>query len=586
MSRASYLRRPLTALLVAAALAASVLMAAVVLASPAQAATLTVTTAADERNTNNQCSLREAIINANQDNQSGSADCPAGVAEDTINFNLVSPATITLGSPLPSIIAISQSSGLIIDGGSADITISGDNKYRVFEVAFAKVTLSNLTVANGNAAGAGGGGIYNFGDTLTVSNSTISGNVAFGGGGIYNEPSGTLTVSNSTLSGNSSSSGGGGIVNGGTLTVSNSTLSGNSASGGGGIWNNGGTLTLSNSTLSGNSSSPGDSGSILNNNTATLKNTIVSGGSCLIVGGTPGTFNDGGNNLDSGTSCGFSATNNSLSSTDPMLGPLADNGGPTKTHALLAGSPAIDKGVAVAGITTDQRGVARPQGPAPDIGAFEFFEDTISPSGTVLINNGAARTNSTAVTLKLSATDPAPSFGVAQMRFSNNGSTWSGWEAYATTKGWTLGNANGTKTVYAQFKDGAGNVSVAAQDAIVLDTIKPTVSGLQPAAGATNVSIGANVVATFSETMQKSTLTNPANFKLYRRTATGSYNRITNVTLTTNVAGTKVTLNPYGDSATRLARNTTYKAEVTTGVKDLSGNAMAANQVWTFKTVS
>jgi CSLREA domain-containing protein len=78
MSRTSYLRRPLAALLMAAALAASVLMAAVVLASPAQAATFTVTTAADEQNTNDQCSLREAIINANQDNQSGSTDCGAG----------------------------------------------------------------------------------------------------------------------------------------------------------------------------------------------------------------------------------------------------------------------------------------------------------------------------------------------------------------------------------------------------------------------------------------------------------------------------------------------------------------------------
>jgi hypothetical protein len=227
----------------------------------------------------------------------------------------------------------------------------------------------------------------------------------------------------------------------------------------------------------------------MNAGTVSLKNTIVanspSGGNCA------GTITNGGYNLDSGTSCGFGTANNSLSGEDPLLGPLADNGGPTWTHALLEGSPAIDKGVAVAGITTDQRGVARPQGPAPDIGSFEF-----------------------------------------------------------------------------------------------VDTIKPTVTGLQPAPTATDVSIGANVVATFSEKMTKSTLTNPANFKLYKRTATGTYTRITNVTLTTNVAGTKATLNPYGDSATRLARNTRYKAEVTTGVKDLSGNAMAANKVWTFKTVS
>jgi hypothetical protein len=214
-----------------------------------------------------------------------------------------------------------------------------------------------------------------------------------------------------------------------------------------------------------------------------------SGGNCS------GTVTNGGYNLDSDGSCGFGTTNHSLSGTtdnplNPQLGSLANNGGPTLTHALLAGSPAIDKGNSF-GATTDQRGVARPQGAAPDIGSFEAE-----------------------------------------------------------------------------------------------DTIKPTVIGLQPAAGATGVSIGANVVATFSEKMQKSTLTNPANFKLFKRTATGTYIRITNATLTPNVAGTKATLNPYGDSATRLARNTRYKAVVTTGVKDLSGNAMAANKVWTFKTVS
>ena len=250
-------------------------------------------------------------------------------------------------------------------------------------------------------------------------------------------------------------------------------------------------MTVSNSTLSGNIAYAGISG-IVNYGPATLKNTIVanspSDGQCGGTNGVP--ITDGGYNLDSGTSCGFGTANNSLSGVDPMLGVLADNGGPTKTHALLEGSPAIDKGNSF-GATTDQRGVARPQGAAPDIGAFE-----------------------------------------------------------------------------------------------VEDTKKPTVIGLQPAAGAINVSTGANVVATFSEKMQKSTLTNPANFKLYRRTATGSYIRITNVTLTPNAAGTKATLHPYGDSATRLARNTRYKAEVTTGVKDLSGNAMAANKVWMFKTVS
>ena len=118
MSRTSNLRRPLAALLMGAALAASVVMAVVVLASPAWAATYTVTNNADS----GAGSLRQAIIDANT---------TTGVA-DTINFSLGSSATITLTSAqLPP---ITDGAGLTIDGGSANITISGDNQYRVFEV--------------------------------------------------------------------------------------------------------------------------------------------------------------------------------------------------------------------------------------------------------------------------------------------------------------------------------------------------------------------------------------------------------------------------------------------------------------------
>jgi hypothetical protein len=84
--------------------------------------------------------------------------------------------------------------------------------------------------------------------------------------------------------------------------------------------------------------------------------------------------------------------------------------------------------------------------------------------------------------------------------------------------------------------------------------------------------------------MQKSTL-NKANFKLYKVTATGPI-QITNVTVTPNSTGTKATLNPYGSSATLLAKNTRYKAVLTTGVKDLAANALGANKVWYFRTVS
>jgi hypothetical protein len=92
--------------------------------------------------------------------------------------------------------------------------------------------------------------------------------------------------------------------------------------------------------------------------------------------------------------------------------------------------------------------------------------DTAKPSGTVLINNGATSTASRTVTLKLRATDPAPASGVAQMRFSNDGRTWSAWQTYATSKSWTLTSGAGTKTVYVRYKDRAGNISAKAKDSI------------------------------------------------------------------------------------------------------------------------
>jgi hypothetical protein len=273
--------------------------------------------------------------------------------------------------------------------------------------------LDGVTVRHGRCNGAcnilggafpnGGGGIFNSG-TLTVTKSVISENLGEYGGGIDNE--GTLTVINSTISGNTGLFEGGGIRNfkGGTftLTVINSTFLGNTASLGGGIFSDG-TANVANSTFSGNTASNWGGGISAENtffvinstflgNTAAfggsginnaneggtvlvvLRNTIMannSGGNCL------GPIFNGGNNLDSGTTCGFGFINLSMSNTDPMLGPLADNGGPTQTMKLLAGSPAIDMGDAdtcrvspVSGV--DQRGVIRPQGAGCDIGAYEY----------------------------------------------------------------------------------------------------------------------------------------------------------------------------------------------------------------------
>jgi hypothetical protein len=293
--------------------------------------------------------------------------------------------------------------------------------------------MSTLTVSDstlsGNSARDSAGGIYN-GGTLTVSNSTLSGNSATGpssyGGGIYNAGypySATLTVSNSTLSGNSAYYGGG-ISNFGTLTVSDSTLSGNSANGngyfngpGGGIYNYTGTLTVSNSTLSGNSASYGGgiytAGTVFRPSTLTVssstlsKNFASAGGGLYIYDGysvsvlhntlIAGNFRDptgttrddvsgelnfrGSYNLI-GDGTGMTGLSNGVNGNlvgsasapiDPLLGPLADNGGPTLTHALLSGSPAIDAGDNTDAPEWDQRGPGfrRIVNGTIDIGAFE-----------------------------------------------------------------------------------------------------------------------------------------------------------------------------------------------------------------------
>ena len=93
--------------------------------------------------------------------------------------------------------------------------------------------------------------------------------------------------------------------------------------------------------------------------------------------------------------------------------------------------------------------------------------DTVIPRGTISINGGAYSTVSRYVTLRLSASDLSPASGVAYMRFRNSGTiTWSSWVAYATSKSWTLTTGADTKTVYVQYRDGAGNPSAAASDTI------------------------------------------------------------------------------------------------------------------------
>ena len=236
------------------------------------------------------------------------------------------------------------------------------------------LTVQSSTLS-GNSTSRGGGIRNYFGSTATVSNSTFSGNSAFNGGGIANN-SASLAISNSTFSGNSASRGGG-IDNRGTLTVQNSTLSGNSAFNGGGIYSGGflSTVAVMNSTLSGNSAFNGGgiySGGILS--TVAVMNSIVAAQTGGADCSADGTFNSGGYNIESATSCNFIQASDlrNVTSASLALQPLANNGGPTQTQALGLTSVAVDRipvgaleaNGCVAGTSTDQRNAPRAEAQA------------------------------------------------------------------------------------------------------------------------------------------------------------------------------------------------------------------------------
>jgi predicted outer membrane repeat protein len=258
---------------------------------------------------------------------------------------------------------------------------------------FRSATVAGSTFSGNSAGSDSGGGIYSEGSfsgsaTLSVTASTFQGNSsAFFGGGVFSGSQNTATVATSKFSGNSSLLGGG-IANFGTasLSVVNSTFSGNSAVfAGGGMYNasfdGSASLAVTSSTISGNSSANG--GGIFNFDAATIRNTIVALNTGDFGPDVSGIFTSSGFNLigigDGST--GFTATGDQVgtaaSPIDPVLGPLADNGGPTETMALLPGSPALNAGDPALAGTTDRRGVLRPQGPGVDIGAFELEYHTV-----------------------------------------------------------------------------------------------------------------------------------------------------------------------------------------------------------------
>src|SRR5438034_4614339 len=316
-----------------------VLFCAVAISAYANIITVTTT------NDSGPGSLRQALADANDGDTITFA--VAGAISLT-SAELVITNNITISGPGADLLAVSRAANAA--------------PFRIFHVMLGHtVIIEGLTISNGSVLNAFGGGIYNFESALTVISCALASNSALGqqgsGGGIFSNGGGaggnaSLIIINSALSGNAATTGGAIDNNGSSgmanLTISNSTLSGNSASfAGGGVNDNtaNGTasITITNSTLSENTSA----------NISMFKEGMLDIGNTVLKAAVSGvnldigklvTVTSRGYNVSSDDGGGFLTGPGDQINTDPMLGPLQDNGGPTFSHALLPGSPAINAG--------------------------------------------------------------------------------------------------------------------------------------------------------------------------------------------------------------------------------------------------
>jgi hypothetical protein len=195
--------------------------------------------------------------------------------------------------------------------------------------------------------------------------------------------------------------------------------------------------------------------------------------------------------------------------------------------------------------------------------SLEFsWADVQSPGGSIAVDGGAAVTSTTAVTLDLNASDPVPASGVTQMRFSNDGTSFSAYQPYAASAMWTLMPGSGTKTVYAQFVDAEGNTSAIVSDTIKLDDVGPRAKRVDPSKGAKDVSTRTKIKIRASEKLAKITVTKKT-VVLKQRGAPG---RVA-VRITYDASTRTIVVSPKR----RLRGETAYAVKVK-AVEDVAGN--------------
>jgi hypothetical protein len=379
-------------------------------AAPAHAATFVVNNTGDAGDfssadgkcqtgaANGVCTLRAAVEQADSDAAADTIVLPAGTYIRTTNTPLTVTNPLEIDGPAPGSgvatvdaagtgtrVLVNQSTltltNITLTGGASGTDGAGIANFG----ASAALTLDHARVTSSTAA-QHGGGIYNEG-TLWLVSSTVDANHANQGGGVFGAAGSALNVDRSSIWDNKSDQGlnptDAGIQAAGTATISNSTIAGNvsNTTGGGLDVAAGGTATLSDSTIASNTATSGAGLTVAGGASATVTRSIVASsalGNCTVAGTLTATHS-----IETATDCGFTGGGANQQSTDPRLGPLQDNGGPTLTMAPSTASPALDQ-ISAGCPASDQRGIARPQGPAParcDVGAVELVRADLSVTG-------------------------------------------------------------------------------------------------------------------------------------------------------------------------------------------------------------
>jgi len=469
-------------------------------------ATVVVNAINDEvTDTDGKMSLREAIHFTNYF-LTNTVDT---ITFDAAVFQAAEVITLTVGLELP----VEES--LFITGPAGGVTIDAGGKSRVLHVwagSAHALSLSGLTL-KGGAAAQDGGGILIANAALIASRCEFTGNVAgYWGGGISSGNS--VTLIDCTVAGNTAPRGGG-IFAGAKLNLDNCTISGNLATGsqGGGGIRRGYTTVIRNSTISGNAAIAGPGGGItldtyspqvtIQNCTITNNSAATQGGGIFRAGGTRpltlestivagNTAASGGDDVSGSANISFSllgvidgatisGANNlvgtKVSPLNPVLGPLANNGGPTRTHMLLAGSPAIDQGANPQGLSTDQRGPGfqRVVNGSADIGAVErqagppivtlvqvndgAGQRSVVTKLAVTFSEGVAFPSGLAAAFQLSRTGPGGLTGAVNLSLVQTGNvvtaTFVPGGAVGVDPGGSLADGNYTLTVVSSKVQGA-----------------------------------------------------------------------------------------------------------------------------------